>query len=791
MCQYGENLNNDFIRFLFAKTNLYNYSFIAGLVFRFCILVFIYVIQLTCYAQTNDESRTANEIVVEAEHLINSANESEVTIQAMQIFGADWSNDKQLLWQPNLSTNDPSQPSSRLELTFEVPQTGYFDIWFEYSVAPDYGNYKIILNEKNIDIVGFSTKVEKRSVSLGINRLVTGPNKIKFEIQSKSSESDGYLVGLDAIKLQQVTRGVLGSTGFVAEIEHTDYLLNALSFTIVKPQLEVFNEKLNDFTNLAPNYSWSDVISVTDNSNETFVQFRWQLKSHDIKTVEYQISTEPLPNNTHERFTGIILEEGRAGHSSDEEGGGFIIDIKKYYPTTVPAMQGLTINIESNPAKRRPNLYVRVQALDESMQPIGLPSNSIRLYFGGSGKLQRPKLDPDIWSFIKKTEKNNGLPKWGFFVYEYVLNEHTLNALITSAQFKTNKPLSIPSRIKTLFGPVLWGFQDNGSFEIGNTQPGKIIERLGVDIYGNRKGSAAFSTDHEYVRRAPPLLVTAFLKLQKSMKEKPRPSDYYKNFWKYSTKAYWMPSPRWRGELMGWSPSSAMPGYNAPEIVHEYFQDYFGYNRAHGGNVGINITNGGWEFTPVLYNQYGDAYPGNYGGGSTFAQGLERIYRTVMPYVAIAFPAAAPFYYASVVALDLMAGRTIDATHFLKTMEGNIPEEYRFAYRMGVGLANSAISGDSIDEALIEALAEEYAGDSPEVKQRAKAVYKLGLGLLNGKDVDEAAINAFLNEYDDTFPELRQWYTQTMQDAELAGYKKENKPWVLKGNSYNNPFIEP
>ena len=99
-------------------------------------------------------------------------------------------------------------------MLFDVPATGDYDVVLHYTVAPDYGNFTVLVaGRKAVDVVGYAPSVAPRQVSLGRHRLTAGGNQIVFTVFGKEAASSAYIVGLDWLALTKAVASSLTTAG--------------------------------------------------------------------------------------------------------------------------------------------------------------------------------------------------------------------------------------------------------------------------------------------------------------------------------------------------------------------------------------------------------------------------------------------------------------------------------------------------------------------------------------------------------------------------------------------------
>ena len=124
-------------------------------------------------------------------------------VQSMAPFGPQWSNGAHLLWDGEVGQS--------MESTFEVDESGTYDISIQLTLAGDYGMYRMTLPQSSIsrDIDLYSPRVELAPLIVLQNiSLKPGPQTIRFKLtganpQARKFKNRGYLMGLDFIELSR------------------------------------------------------------------------------------------------------------------------------------------------------------------------------------------------------------------------------------------------------------------------------------------------------------------------------------------------------------------------------------------------------------------------------------------------------------------------------------------------------------------------------------------------------------------------------------------------------------
>ena len=137
---------------------------------------------------------------IEGESLVAGAVASQgpVSAQDMTEYSGGWSGDSQLWWRP-------TETGATLELTFNAPADGAYDLTGYFTRARDYGAMRVSINGKNREpeIDFYAPEVTPSGpLNLGRCALKQGRNKMVFTITGKNALSTNYLIGLDALTLR-------------------------------------------------------------------------------------------------------------------------------------------------------------------------------------------------------------------------------------------------------------------------------------------------------------------------------------------------------------------------------------------------------------------------------------------------------------------------------------------------------------------------------------------------------------------------------------------------------------
>ena len=148
-------------------------------------------------------------ILIEAERLVQSARKSDgvLQVQNMRPFGAGWSANQQLFWNPRGA-------GSRLELKIPIARDGRYALSAYFTKAVDYGVLQIGMQGKQLGRYdGFSLGPVARSqaINLGTHDLKRGDHWLIFVVAAKNPRSRGNMVGIDAISI--TTLSAVGQPG--------------------------------------------------------------------------------------------------------------------------------------------------------------------------------------------------------------------------------------------------------------------------------------------------------------------------------------------------------------------------------------------------------------------------------------------------------------------------------------------------------------------------------------------------------------------------------------------------
>jgi putative membrane-bound dehydrogenase-like protein len=146
----------------------------------------------------------AGEIIVGNDQLdVAEVNRGTVQQQPMSSFEADtWSESSQLWWKG-------AEKGDRLVLQFESPAAGDYDISGVFTMAHDYGKFRILINGEvamdALDLYNKETVITTGEISLGKHEIKKGNNRLILEILAANPEAtQGNMAGIDHLRLQPV-----------------------------------------------------------------------------------------------------------------------------------------------------------------------------------------------------------------------------------------------------------------------------------------------------------------------------------------------------------------------------------------------------------------------------------------------------------------------------------------------------------------------------------------------------------------------------------------------------------
>ncbi len=141
-------------------------------------------------------------VVLEGETLLGGARSTDAAPvrQRMTGFGNAWSGDAQLFWAPQ-------KPGARLALQVSVPSQGVYDVAGAFTRAPDYGQFEIYVNGKQVGgrQDGYARKVvHSGRLALGRATMKAGANTVEIVVPARAAASSGLLVGIDRLEFRRL-----------------------------------------------------------------------------------------------------------------------------------------------------------------------------------------------------------------------------------------------------------------------------------------------------------------------------------------------------------------------------------------------------------------------------------------------------------------------------------------------------------------------------------------------------------------------------------------------------------
>lgn len=136
--------------------------------------------------------------IVQAETLMDTVEVSSGPFEQQDGVG---SGAGQLFWRPE----DAGQ---KLDLAFEVPEDGEYDLVLMLTQSWDYGIYVPHLNDKPLgdSVDQYSANIKTAEAEYRTPLLSAGKHTLSFVNKGKNSESDGYYFGLDALSIAPVKK---------------------------------------------------------------------------------------------------------------------------------------------------------------------------------------------------------------------------------------------------------------------------------------------------------------------------------------------------------------------------------------------------------------------------------------------------------------------------------------------------------------------------------------------------------------------------------------------------------
>ncbi|MBI5083240.1 MAG: DUF2961 domain-containing protein [Acidobacteria bacterium] len=150
---------------------------------------------------------------IEAESLFGAAKTSTGRVEVQ----------KEVFWSRDLLLFRASSPGASLELPIDVPEAGHYEIVAQAAHAPDYGDYRVLLDSKPLQagvelehepganagaepaIQGWHSELYvAEDHLLGWVRLAPGRHTLTFVCTGKDARSTGYHLGLDTLILARI-----------------------------------------------------------------------------------------------------------------------------------------------------------------------------------------------------------------------------------------------------------------------------------------------------------------------------------------------------------------------------------------------------------------------------------------------------------------------------------------------------------------------------------------------------------------------------------------------------------
>lgn len=149
-------------------------------------------------AQGRQAASAARMQSIEGEAMVSSSSGVRgVSVQAMSGFGDGWSGGSQLLWTGGSS-------GAVLDLTFDVAQPAAYAVELYFTRAPDYAQVAFSIDRQHstslLDLYG-PRVAPPVPYQAGTFSLAAGRHSLSLKIDGKHSQSRGFLVGLDRIRL--------------------------------------------------------------------------------------------------------------------------------------------------------------------------------------------------------------------------------------------------------------------------------------------------------------------------------------------------------------------------------------------------------------------------------------------------------------------------------------------------------------------------------------------------------------------------------------------------------------
>jgi hypothetical protein len=370
-----------------------------------CVRVSIALVaSLAAAGAAGARTAPAAEIAVEIESLIGAsarASGGAPIVQDMRGFGDAWGGGAQLFWRPPEPGGARAESEPRLTLDISVAAAGEYEVVLAYTVAPDFGRFRVLVSgEIAAEVDGYHPDVQHREVSVGRHAVSAGTLEIGIEVVGRNDASTGYIVGLDRLVLQPVTapadpdatpgarrqprlRPATAPTAPPADVPAAAKLARAVlgARSLAQPKLEVFSDSLG-FDTRGAHLDWKAPLLRP--------RFRWHPSATGASLAVWELSLAPFPADSR-AATPPLLASGKTARADAAETAEFEIDLAPHAPKDKRIGKPGAPLPPFDPGTARPYVYVRVRAIDTAGAPIGRPSNEVKLFFGKTGKIARPK----------------------------------------------------------------------------------------------------------------------------------------------------------------------------------------------------------------------------------------------------------------------------------------------------------------------------------------------------------------------------------------------------------------
>jgi hypothetical protein len=320
---------------------------------------------------------------VEAESLVAGAIASagRASAQPMASFGASWSGNAQLFWQPaELDERDPAT----LRVMFDAPSAGDYSIRLGYTRAPDYANLQLYVDgDLERELNGYAETVQRANVVLADRHLEAGPNELVLRVLGKNPRSRGYFAGLDSIELLLIKSGSnRGLQTYTARGQRTGGAGQGAQSTVQQPTNPIlgFSATLAFSTPDAKlNQGALGAVEGDVFESNPKMLLAFETTAKDLQW-RWQVATQPF--STESALTGVpgVIALGPAAQSP------FTIDLSHVAPfgeppTPLKSAQGGAAAPPAAQAKPGPmTLYVRLVPV-KGGAVAGPPSNSVTAHY--------------------------------------------------------------------------------------------------------------------------------------------------------------------------------------------------------------------------------------------------------------------------------------------------------------------------------------------------------------------------------------------------------------------------